>query len=232
MTTYRLYLDHGPKRRKTMVHVMDLMGCVTNGPTTDEALASTPGEIGSFISFLADHGDPVDPDEPFDTEIAEEITQGQWLGNGIQVFGPDRDPLSSEELGSLLDRYDWIHEALLDHVAELDPAELRAVPEKGRAVGAIIEHVLGSDAAYLASGLASNRTLNRLARDVGAGAIDPREALAEGGRLFAADMRAAMPDQLAAVIPRGQSIGSARRTMRRALEHGWEHLREIEVRLV
>jgi hypothetical protein len=168
---------------------------------------------------------------PFDTEIAEEITQGRWLGNGIQVFGPDRDPLSPEGLKPLLDRYDWIHGALLDSVSGLDAAELSAVPEKGRPVGAIIEHILGSDGAYLASGRASNRTLDRLARDVEAGAIDPREALAEGGRLFAADMRAATLDQLAAVIPRGQSIGSARRTMRRALEHGWEHLREIEARL-
>ena len=42
MTTYGLYLDHGPKRKKTMVHVIDLMGCVHNGPTTDQVLEETP----------------------------------------------------------------------------------------------------------------------------------------------------------------------------------------------
>ena len=37
-TTYRLYLDHGPKRKTTMVHVIDLMGCIANAATTEEAL--------------------------------------------------------------------------------------------------------------------------------------------------------------------------------------------------
>ena len=37
--------------------------------------------------------------------------------------------------------------------------------------------------------------------------------------------------QRSAVIPRGQLIGSVRRTLRRALEHGWEHFQEIRTRL-
>ena len=61
--------------------------------------------------------------------------------------------------------------------------------------------------------------------------IDVREALAEGAELFAADLLAATPAQRSAVIPRGQSIGSVRRTLRRSLEHGWEHFQEIRTRL-
>jgi hypothetical protein len=32
---YDLYLESGPKRKKTMVHVLDLLGCIVHGPTTD-----------------------------------------------------------------------------------------------------------------------------------------------------------------------------------------------------
>jgi predicted RNase H-like HicB family nuclease/uncharacterized damage-inducible protein DinB len=230
VTTYRLYLDHGPKRRKTMVHVIDLMGCIANGPTTDEALDRTPEAIRRYARFLADHGESFDPDEPIDVRIAEEVTEGQWLGNGIAVFGPDRDPLRPREVVPLLARYGWIREATLSLVANLTLEERSKKPPTARAIEGILLHVLGADAGYLASGLGSNRDLNRLARRAEAGELDVREALAEGARLFDADIRSATPAQRKAVIPRGQSIGSARRTIRRALEHGWEHLLEIQGR--
>ncbi len=73
--------------------------------------------------------------------------------------------------------------------------------------------------------------MNRLNRDAEKGELDVREALAEGAELFAADLLAATPAQRSAVIPRGQSIGSVRRTLRRALEHDWEHFQEIRTRL-
>jgi predicted RNase H-like HicB family nuclease len=231
MTTYDLYLDHGPKRKKTMVHVIGLMGCVHNGPTTDQVLDETPEAIRGFLSFLAEHGDSADPEAPFDVRIAEEITEGQWLGQGIVVFGPDHDPVKPAELNRLVARHGWIRDATLELVDGLSPRELAAKPAHGRPVGEILLHVMGSDCAYLSSGLASNRTMNRLNRDAEKGELDVREALAEGAELFAADLLAATPAQRSAVIPRGQMIGSVRRTFRRALEHGWEHFQEIRARL-
>ena len=231
MTTYGLYLDHGPKRKKTMVHVIDLMGCVHNGPTTDQVLEETPETIRGFLSFLASHGDPRDPTAPFDVRIAEEITEGQWLGQGIVVFGPDHDPVKPAELKRLVTRHGWIRQATLDLVDGLSPRQLAAKPASGRPVGDILLHVMGADCGYLSSGLAVNRTMNRLNRDAEKGELDVREALAEGADLFAADLLAATPAERSAVIPRGQMIGSVRRTLRRALEHGWEHLQEIRTRL-
>lgn len=45
MTEYLFYLESGPQKRKTMVHVLSLLGCVANGPTTEAArVAFSPGK--------------------------------------------------------------------------------------------------------------------------------------------------------------------------------------------
>ncbi len=56
MTTYDLYRESGPLRRKTMVHVLDLPGCVAVGPTTEEAIAATSEAIRTYRRFLRRHG--------------------------------------------------------------------------------------------------------------------------------------------------------------------------------
>jgi uncharacterized damage-inducible protein DinB len=228
---YRLHLESGPKKRKTMVHVSNLMGCCVGGPTTDETLEATPDAIRRYLVFLAGCGEAVDPSAPFGVEVVEHVMEGVWIGNGVAVIATDTDPLPPKELSTALGRYRWIHEALLAEMEDLDTAALTAKPEKGRAIGHIVTHVLQAEGGYLASGLRSNAALNRIGRDVEAGARDVREGLREVGALFETDVRAATPVERRAVIPRGQQIGSLRRTMRRALEHGWEHLQEIETRL-
>ena len=65
MITYNLYLESGPRQRKTMVHVLDLLGCVVAGGTTQEALDVTPDAIKAYLSFLHRHGEPVDPARPW-----------------------------------------------------------------------------------------------------------------------------------------------------------------------
>src|SRR5690242_12185716 len=82
MLTYDLYLESGPQRRKTMVHVPQLLGCIANGPTTEAALTATPDAIRGFRGFFHRHGEPLDPSEPFETRVAAHITEGGWLGNG------------------------------------------------------------------------------------------------------------------------------------------------------
>ncbi len=42
MPVYKRYLESESKRRTTMVHVPELLGCMAIGPTTDSVLAATP----------------------------------------------------------------------------------------------------------------------------------------------------------------------------------------------
>jgi hypothetical protein len=82
-----------------MVHVLDLLGCIANGRTTEEALSHCPRRSGPTCASCG-HGEAVDPEAAFETEVAEHITEGEWLGNGSPsvLFGPDLRPVS--EAGS------------------------------------------------------------------------------------------------------------------------------------
>jgi len=95
MVLYNLYLESGPMRKKTMVHVLDLLGCISTGPTTEAALERTPHAIREYLRFLQRHGFPIDSEAQIQTRIAEHITEGTWLGNGdpsLCVFGEQITP--------------------------------------------------------------------------------------------------------------------------------------------
>jgi hypothetical protein len=47
-TTYDLYLESGPRRRKTMVYVPQLLGCVAVGLTNDEDFRPVPNGTQRF----------------------------------------------------------------------------------------------------------------------------------------------------------------------------------------
>lgn len=106
MKTYDLHLESGPKRKKTMVHVLELLGCVAVGPTTEAAIEATPEAIRAYLRFLRRHGEPVDPDEPFETRVAEHLTEGEWMGNGSPylIFDADLQPLSDTDVETYLRR--------------------------------------------------------------------------------------------------------------------------------
>src|SRR5829696_5610128 len=82
MTVYKLFLESGPKHKKTMVHIAELLGCVVTGPTTEEALNRTPDGIRAYLRFLKRHGERVNPDGEVQTEIVAHFTEGIFLGQG------------------------------------------------------------------------------------------------------------------------------------------------------
>ena len=64
LLTYSLYPRIRPRKKRTMVHVPDLLGCAFSGPTTDEAVAGAPTGIRKYLEFLQDTGEEVDPGAP------------------------------------------------------------------------------------------------------------------------------------------------------------------------
>lgn len=230
---YALYVESGPRMKTTMVHVFDLLGCTANGPTTQAALEATPDEIRAFLRFLAAHGEPLDPDVPFDTHIVTHIKEGSWIGYGDPApgFPPDFEALTRDELATHLRRLRWLGEELSEIARETPPEVQSAVPQKGRPIAEIIRHVCGAEPAYLQAGrLGKPEGLRETMRAIEAGEEMP-PLIQRLWEMVISSFERMTDDQLSALFQRGQSPYSAKRALRRALEHPWEHLREINRRL-
>src|SRR5207249_4563554 len=113
--------ESGPKMKTTMVHVLDLLGCIANGRTTDAALEATPREIREFLRFLKRHGEKVDPKKRFTTKIAAHVMEGSWIGQGDPPpgFAPDFEPLTQEDERTYRRRFQWLGEELVDLIGRV-----------------------------------------------------------------------------------------------------------------
>lgn len=233
MPTYKLYLESGPRKYKTMVHVLDLLGCVAAGPTTEAAAVATPEAIRAFLRFLQRHGEDVDPDQGIETQVAEHITEGQFLGNGspTAVYVPDLKPLKPKELERLVTRLEWLQSDLLELLRGLSARQLDAKTTHGRAIRDILLHIVGAERGYMGTAFGKIEGLAAAARGIDRPGADllaqiPRVRAVEFARL-----RAATLEERERVVRRGEYTRTLRRAIRRMLEHGWEHYREIEARL-
>jgi predicted RNase H-like HicB family nuclease/uncharacterized damage-inducible protein DinB len=230
MNHFDLYLESGPRRRKTMVHVLDLLGCIAQGPTTEEALEGTPEAIRVYLRFLQRQGEAVDPEAPFTITVTEHVMAGSWLGNGDPTpgFAPDFDPFSVEDLTIYLRRLTWLQDSLLGLVRELPREQLEADPPGGgRPIARIIEHVAESLGTYLRYIVGKVDGLSEALRVV---QEDPT-AMTRLWEICNARLEMMSEEERTQPVPHGQVTWTARRGLRRMLEHTWEHRLEIDRRI-
>ncbi|MDP9275635.1 MAG: type II toxin-antitoxin system HicB family antitoxin, partial [Chloroflexota bacterium] len=188
---YALYLESGPQRKKTLAHVLDLLGCVVQGDTTDEAVAAMPDAIRAYLGYLHRHGEKVDPNEKFETRIAEHNTAGLFSG---QVLWPqDLKPLGPAALARYLRWLEWSRADLLALVKGIDEKRLRAKPPKGRSLRDILLHVLGADKSYVYALVGPLKAMGEPTNAADRGDLDLRVALQEA--------RAAAIDRLKTLTP-------------------------------
>ncbi len=230
MPVYDLYLESGPKKRKTMVHVLDLLGCVATGPTTEEALAATPAAIRAYRRFLHRRGEVIDPEAPFETRVAVHLTEGAWLGNGSPyiAFAPDFDPLTQEETERLVVRLRWLIDELAEWADTQSPEQLDAPPVAGsRTNRAILLHVLGAQGPSLAAALAGAPGFSRLHSAAERGEIPLPVALVRAGEMVEARIQLVPPERRNDVREITGRAYTLRKALRRMIEHDWEHLAEL-----
>ncbi len=233
MPIFDLYLESGPRQRKTMVHVLDLAGCIAVGATTAEALAATPDAIRAFQRFLIRQGEPFDPDSPIETRIAEHITEGEFLGNGSPyiLFGPDWAPLTSEDVELYLRRIGGTSRELGAWAAARTEEQLAETPAAGgRPAREMLRHVLAARGAFLASALGGAPGVGRIASAYEREELPVQAAFEVSTARFVTIIEAATPEQRAAVRQLPSGPKTLRQALRRLLEHDWEHLAELSRR--
>ncbi len=234
LTEYTLYLESGPRMKTTMVHVLDLLGCVANGPTTEAALEVTPGEIREYLWLLRRHGEDVDPEAPFTTTIAAHVTEGSFIGQGDPApgFAPDFDSLTPEDESTYRRRFEWLGEEIVALIGQVPEDELGAKPSKGRALPDIATHVANAELEYFrASGIGKPEGAKEALQAIeGAHARELAPRLADLWQLLDTQLERITPESRTAQVQRGEKLWTARRGFRRALEHPWEHLREMQRR--
>ncbi|MBM3945717.1 MAG: hypothetical protein FJ317_09585, partial [SAR202 cluster bacterium] len=131
MISYELYVESGPKKRKTQAHVLALLGCIAEGPATGDALAATSDAIRAYLRFLQRHGGDADPEAPFTTRVAVHVMEGVWLGQGDPYpgFAPDFETLSESDLRTYRQRLAWMQSDLVKLAGGLSDRQLGEKPE-------------------------------------------------------------------------------------------------------
>ena len=234
MTEYALYIESGPRRLKTMVHVLDLLGCTVQAPTTDEALTATPDAIREYLRFLRRHFDGVNPEAEFDLTVAAHVTEGVSLGNGDPApgFPPDFEPLTPTDLSLYLRRLSWMHGDILHMVRAIPRRTLLSETAAGsRSIYRLVEHVAEMECNALTNLVGRVDALTEMLKEVQRGPERLPESLKDLWLIVTTRLKALSEAERAALVSRGPVTWTARRVLRRMLEHDWEHLQELTQRV-
>jgi uncharacterized damage-inducible protein DinB len=233
MTDYPLYVESGPQHRKTLAHVLDPLGCVVSGPTTEDAVAAAPDAIRAYRHLLKRVGEQVNLREKVEVHVEQHVTEGYgWLGNGDPhiAWEGELEPTSDEELETWVRRFLGMRTVLGNWAATLEDERLDAAsgdPRSTRSARKILLHVLHPTAQYVSAILGPTPGYAAYHRHAERGEMSLQEAFIESAEVLAAHIRAATPEQRRAVIHREQDDRTLRKQMRHVLEHEWEHLAEL-----
>jgi uncharacterized damage-inducible protein DinB/predicted RNase H-like HicB family nuclease len=228
-SAYLLYLESGPQRKKTLAHVLELLGCVVQGDTSDETVASTPEAIRAYLRYLARHGEKIDQRSKVEVAVAEHNTAGMFSGQAL--WPQDLKPVAPSALARYLRWLEWSRADLLALVKGMDDKALRAKPSKGRSLRDILLHVLDADKSYVYALVGPLKTMGEPTNAADRGDLDLRVALHEARAAAIDRLKKLTPAERARIRKAGQSTYSAHRVIRRMLEHEWEHRSEIATRL-
>jgi predicted RNase H-like HicB family nuclease/uncharacterized damage-inducible protein DinB len=229
VTSYALFLESGPQKKTTLVHVLSLLGCVVQAKTTDQAVADAPDAIRAYLRYLARHGEKIDPEAPVDVTIAQHNTEGLFSGQAI--WPADLGPLATRDLARYVRWLGWSRADLLALVKGIDDRRLRTKPTQGRSLRDILLHVLGADQSHVYALVGVFKPVGDPTNAALRGDLDLRVALDEERAAAIARLAQLTPQERATVRRSGRSTRSAYRVIRRMLEHEWEHRREIAARL-
>src|ERR1035437_5582827 len=229
---FELYLESGPQHRKTWVFVPGLPGCTARGPTTEAAIENTRAAIIERLDFLRRHGERVADPDPIELVVADHVIERKWLGFGLQFFASDRAPLTEDDVRTQLRWAGWSREEFVA-AGRAQVIPLTSKPQTGGRSGAeIVAHVAGAEWGYVGSTLGTLPGYGRAIAAIERAGPEPWDALAAERKTLLTRLQEMREEERTRVLERdGKTPRSARRMLRRMLEHEWEHTLELRSRL-
>lgn len=217
-------------------HVLALPGCVAFGGSEAEALAGLARDADEYLAWLRRHGGPV-PDiahPPTFTvkETVRDASPARAPGEKVACFGPDRVPVSDVDIEQALRLMRYARADLFALLERLPAGALDSQPSGSEwTPRRIVQHIGQAECWYLTrldseDDPAISMLYDRLEYDL-AGALAAIQDTAEQR------LRAWTPEQRSRVfVPRhysryGDEEWTARKVLRRFVEHQREHLAQL-----
>jgi len=233
MTCYPAYLEMAADGR-CMLHVLDLPGCAVRAPTRDQALDQLPDAIRGYHDWLRRHGEAAPPaDEPIEIEVVGESTGfGPFdPGDAAALFPPDQEPVTPEEMEHYFRLMAHARADLLALIRELPDDVLGWQPDpQSSSIRRVLRHIGNAEKWYV-SRLVAPETLPpewEHDEDLPIGEfleMERRTALARLRRLTEEERSAVFHPAHWTQHP--EEPWTARKALRRFLEHEREHTAQI-----
>jgi len=233
MPRYPVYLETTDDL--CLAHILDLPGCTLRAPSRAEALAGTPAAIRDHLAWLRRHGEHTPPaDDPVEIEVAGE-SQGFGPfnpGDAAALFPPDRVPVTFDEMetyfrlmtharADLLALVEPLPDKLLDRQPEAEPWTIRL----------ILRHVGNAEEWYVSRLVPPDTLPPEWEHDDELPLLDflamERRTAVDRLRRLTAEERSVL------VYPsrwtrRPDEPWTARKALRRAVEHEREHTEQVQ----
>lgn len=238
---YDVYLDTAASGR-VMAHVVEPPGLGIRFASREEMARRLPVEIAAHLAWLTSHGESISPDPQPSYRVAEEMAMAGDFesGDDVGIYSPDFVPVDDAEIDRSLRIAGYAHADLLALVEPLDDAALDWVRDEcTRPIRNIIRHIVGAELWYMGriiddpDSVPLPDVIADADRRIDA-ADDPIErvriiwpAFQRWARSLTADLRGRVTVPTWWTHLAGERW-TARKMLRRCIEHCREHTRSIE----
>lgn len=217
-----------------MAHALELVGCFDYGLSKDEAVAKMPEAIREYLAWTRKHGEPLTVLKPITVEVMETVrgTCPRNSGDAAALFKPEKQPASDELIETTIRRMGYAREDLLELVRGL-PDEVMdwKQEERMRPIREILAHVARCDCWYVTRLTDEDPPKSEPPKDVFLYLKQYRESAVK--RLLG------LPEKLRAGVyhpkkntKHPEEPWTARKVLRRYVEHEREHIENVQQRLV
>lgn len=219
---------------RCLAHVLDLPGCIVSAPGREEALRRLPDVVREYRTWVARYGGQgLAEDELSEIVVVQEVRDSGPFdpGDAAALFAPDREPVTPEEVERLLALMNASRAELLALVRDLPDEVLDWQPDPNSfSVRNVLRHVGNAEEWYVSRLLPPESLPTEWATDED---LPLFEFLEMERRTALECLRGLTAGQRSRVFyPREwtahpEEPWTARKVLRRFLEHEREHLLQV-----